>query len=274
MDETRLKIVFDGDDEAVHAGRLSIATMGESLMLLLAALRRTASGIVKQAEDDESDGSVSETGRIAQEAKILDLEIVSLDKGSLDLSMAFVSKGHPQSAKRRRLAENLTLDTADRFLSDIDAESRGRERNSHARRFLRSLPAGVRTQKYSVSVGERLVREITIAQVVTTPPVPRMSVGRTVTGTVASIGIEPGREYVELREGSRGVRMRVGNRADTDRAFAMSAGLVTAFAVFPPDGQPRLVWIRPASEPRRLNPSMLSDYIFGRWAKTLKELAR
>lgn len=206
-----LTILYDGDSDALRAHRLSVADFGQPLRLLLAAVQRTASGIVGQAVGGDYG---LRGGRLADVAKQLDIQIASMEGGCVQLQAALVHSmpaGTDLELPGLDLAERALL----RLVEDIEAESQGHYRNAAVRRYLQALPNFVTRQAYVAKRDGSILREVNVATMDVAPaPAAAVRLTRT-SGTVSAVVLEAGRERVTLKS-EAGLRV----------AFAASAGLV------------------------------------------------
>ena len=262
-----LRVLFDGPGHGLPEHRLSLATFAEPLGLLLAALQRTASGIVRAAIDNPDYGVRG--GRLAAEAKLLDLELAELHGGCV--SPSFVCTAHTAQGAQALLIDDLPEHASVRLFRDIDAEARGKLRSVAARRYLRSLPSDLSRQKYAVLVdgNVRFEAEFGAANLATIPTLPGRLVRRT--GHVVAVGFEP--TSVKLRIDGH-VLTCPADEAQVEQALACRREEVLV-AVIEDADPPRLVWLRSANEVRGL-PSVSDTltHLFGAWPETLRILGQ
>jgi hypothetical protein len=93
-----------------------------------------------------------------------------------------------------------------------------------------------------------------------------------VTGTITSVGFEPGTSFVGLKIGSRSIRCAATTQ-QVEGALPLRTGTVTAAIL---DGEkPTLIWIRSAAMPHMV-PSLAEtiQHLHTDWRNTLTELAR
>lgn len=275
-----LKITYDGAEPGLAEHRLSLSAFAEPLKLLLAALQRTASGIVSQALEDPTYGSRG--GQLAADAKLLDLELVSVAEGSA--CPTFVCTTRPSTGARAphptlpgmelgTLQRDLAADALRKLLGDIDAERSGHLRNFTARKYLQSIPRGVTRQRYTAtSDGEILADvEFSAAMLPTTPqPLPRLT---KITGTIASLGFEAGVTFIGLKTDARSLKCTA-TPEQVEAAVMLRAGRVVA-AVLISGEKLTVVWLQSAnasSDPPPLNETL--RHLREDWSETLARLAR
>lgn len=262
---TRLRIVWDGDAPGLAAHHLSVGAFGPALSLLLTALRRTASAIVRQAIGDPDYGAKG--GRLAKDAELLDLEIKELGEGSLDMVAVCT---HPAPPSQSDLFGDLPDRTAAEVLASIEAESRGELRNVQVRKFLRSMPKGVTGQKYLRYKGDKLVQEVVIGEVKLADEASfDLPYLLEVRGDVVGVGFEPGRPEVRLRFGDRQVTCTA-TPSQVQAAIGLRGARVHALAVTRGNA-PRLLWIREDGQPL---PTRDVASLVERWDELLRRLSK
>jgi len=266
-----LTILFDGNSEALREHRLSVAELGKPLQLLLAALQRTASGIIRQATDDSYG---EHGGRVAAAAKRLDIQIAAVADGCVQLHTALV--------QQPALGENLTIPGLDlpeaalvRLLEDLEAEASGQSRNAAARKYLRALPPTVTKQQYIARHGDVVVREVTLGQINALPAVataPRIS---RVVGFVSAVGLETDHETITIK-GDDGKQTFTGTAALVDRALSLRNVPVRATAVSDVPGATRARLLRLDATDADVagTPDARLGYIADKWKDALALLAK
>ncbi|WP_437286585.1 hypothetical protein [Sorangium sp. So ce406] len=263
-----LKVTFEGDEPGLAQHRLSLSSFGEPLKLLLDALQRTASGILASALDDADYGT--QGGRLASDAKLLDLELASLETGSA--APTFVCTARPGPQLRIPDFDVLGEQAVLRLVQDLDAERQGKPVNGSARKYLRSLPAGVRVQRYSAYADGNLIADVQFGELaLPSAPVPVARLVR-LRGRIVSAGFDPGSSYVAIRTSSRTVRCAASSE-QVERALPLRHKEVVAAVL---DGQkPSLVWILDAATPPpRVPIESTIDYLRTDWAETMGILAQ
>lgn len=265
-----LSVMYDGDEPGLAEHRLSLAAFAVPLQFLLSALQRTASGLISSALDDPEYGSRG--GKLAKEAALLDLELGIIREGSAAPAFAVVIRPDPRTAQTRIPLDDLPARAAEKLVRDIDAESKGVLQSASARRYLRSLPSGVKRQVYlAARDGVVLARvEFGEAHLGELPEeAPRLV---RVTGHVVAVGFEPGAPFVTLRS-EQGTQKYAAKAAGIEQAIALRGKEVVAAALLVKE--PRLLWLRSAVEPHEA-PSMDETiaHLETRWGRTLAVLAQ
>jgi hypothetical protein len=269
----QLKVAFDGTTPGLEEHRLSISAFAEPLKYLLLALQRTASAILASASEDPDYGSRG--GKFADAAKLLDLELAAVDVGSA--SPTFVCTARPRGGAQPPLPHvdmsryDLTEAAIERLIRDIDAERSGKLRSASARKYLRSLPEGVTSQRYIATSGDKVLVDIgfgtaTIAEA--PAPLPRLI---KIIGSVVSVGFDPGQSFVAIKTGTKTVRcMATAEQVET--AISLRAAPV-ALAVL--DGEkPSVVWIKGSGKIHVPTLDETIEHLHSSWKRTLEVLAQ
>lgn len=269
-----LRICFDGTTPGLKEHRLSLVAFAMPLQLLVAALRRTASAVIASGNEDPAYGSRG--GKLADPAKLIDLELVAIEKGSA--APYFVCTARPPGLQQLAIpglvapANDLAEISVDRFLRDLEAESSGKRQSHSVRRFLQSIPDSVTSQRYVARSGGRMIREVHVATVniaKATTARPRLT---QITGDVIGVGFEPGQSFVVLKSGTRSIKC-IATAAQVEAALNLRAAPTTAAVL---EGEkPVLIWIRSA-ESSALVPALSDtvEHLHTDWANTLKVLAQ
>lgn len=268
--ETRLKIKWDGAVPGVAEHRLSIAAFGPALQALLVALRRIASGIVVDALEDPAYGVRG--GRLAEKARLLDVQIAKLEEGSLLLETECVNR--PPPGMNMELFDELPARALQKFMRDVKSESRGQPANVLVRNFLTSMPTGLSFQRYEAyRDGDLLdfaeVGAVKLPELPVEPPFLRE-----LHGTIAGVSFEPTKPEIRFAtpEGKFNVPATL---SQVERALALRKGPVHALMIDGPGVLSRLLWLREESAPGPLDdPRARTEAIFGRWGRLLERLAQ
>ncbi|WP_437601230.1 hypothetical protein [Sorangium sp. So ce590] len=263
-----LKITFDGDEPGLAQHRLSLSSFGEPLKLLLSALQRTASGILASALEDPDYGTRG--GRLASDAKLLDLELASVERGSA--APTFVCTAHPGTQLDLRSFDMLGEQAVQRLVQDLDAERQGKSVNGSARKYLRSLPAGVLVQRYAAYADGKLLAEVQFGELsLAADPVQAARLVR-LRGRITSVGFDPGSNYIALKT-SRGVVRCAASSEQVERAIPLRHKDVIAAVL---NGQkPTLIWVLDAAAPPPNVPlESTVDLLRTDWAETMRILAQ
>jgi len=262
-------MVFDGDSEALREHRLSVAEMGPAIAALLKALRRTGSALSVDVSAEATEYG-ARGGRLSNLAKTLDLQIESIEAGSVGLGVRCVQAVGPGD----QLDMWFAAQTAVRLVRDIEQEAKGQFRNAMARSFLRALPPSVKLQKYVVFSGAQELARVEIGDV-NTPEVPaardRLSVFE---GVVAKLYVEPGKEAVEFRRADGTGVVRTTATADQlEDVIASRHGVLRVVAILAGE-KSRLLRADPTAARSTETPDARLEHLCTRWDETLKELAK
>ena len=264
---TQLTITYDGDSKALRAHRLSVGEMGEALVLLLNALRRTATDMAREAGMDEVYGAKG--GRFSDLARGLDLQISAIRDGCVNLDFLCVHElGASETADMW-----LTDGAVTRVLEHLEAEAKGTPRSAAVRKYLQKLPSSVTRQVYVARKDGEILREVTIGEftVVETPEsLPRVL---RFSGDLAKVALEPGREMVSIRIRETGRILALDADADlVERALELRQHGVMA-TVLAGAGN-RLLRIDALDASEGAGPEERLEQITTRWAGALAELAK
>lgn len=266
---TELIIQFDGESEALREHRLSVSDFGKPLLLLLSALRRTASGMGRTIEEGDSYGSRG--GRFSRAADALDLQISQVRGGCVQLNLECVHRTEQNATAEMWFAQQ----AIGRLLDDIKGEARGELRNGNVRKYLASMPPYVTRQKYSAISDGEVFSQVTLGDVhiAEVPSLPaRIQV---VEGVLAGVVMEPGKESVSVRSMTPSASTRVTAVATdvlVERALELRHGAVRATIL---DGQkPRLLRIDELGADVAGSPDARLAFIQSHWAEALRELAK
>ena len=263
---TTLKIIWDGDAPGLAEHRLSLSAFGEPLLLLLAAYKRIASNALNDALGE---GETPATGRLANPARQLDIEIVSLEKGSAGI--AAVCTFQPLPASIGHVLDILPDIAGYELLEAIAQESRGQLRNHSVRKYLRSLPSGVRRQEYVLTDQLQSERRVELGEV-RLPESPReMPYLMQFIGSIVGVGFEPGKPDIRLKTDTTQIVLTA-TPEQVNQAIELRNVTVRVMAV---KTQPaRLLRLEAADAPEfQATPDYIEEYIFKRWHELLERLA-
>jgi hypothetical protein len=263
---SEIKITWDGTAPGLSEHRLSVGAFGLPLTLLLAALRRIANQMVTNAVS----GDRVQTGRLANAAKNLDIEIVSIKQNSSGVNAVITFREPPPQSE---LFVDLAERSAIQLLDALDKESKGQPADGSVRQYLRSLPDGTSKQIYELIEGGKPKKKTEIGDVKLTSLPPELPVLRSLVGNVIGVGFEPGKNEVRIK--SNDALFSVTAKAeDVEKALVMRREQVRVLAV--QEGKPsRLISLRRATDPHfKFDPEKAKNHIFSRWANVLKELAK
>lgn len=264
---TELTITYDGESEALRAHRLSVGEMGAALVQLLSALRRTASGMARDAGLDESYGARG--GKFSDLAKGLDLQISAIRDGCVTLDFQCVQQLRPSETADMWLADGAIT----RVLDDLEAEAAGTPRNVAVRKYLQKLPPYVTRQVYVARKDGAVLREVSIgnlSMVETTASLPRVI---RFSGRLAKVGLERGKETISIRVAATGRIITLAATSDlVERALELRQGdvLITVTT----GATARLLRIDPIDAEVGGTPEERLEHLTARWAVALSELAK
>lgn len=268
-----LRITFDGDFPGLQEGGLSIASFGESMPKLLAAYRRIASGIVSDAIDRPGYGKGG--GKYAREAEHIDLELTALTHNS-PLTLELRCSARPTDIQPPPMfSEDLLEDAGKQLLRSIDLESKGQPRNAHVRRYLQSLPKGLRTQAYRLSrnneeIGKVIVSMVSLVEEVEWP------VFEMIKGSITGVGFEPGN--LEVRGKSEDGKTSFSAHAvapDVEKALLLRGQTVEAVLWRESTKKAQLVGIGEVGSRHTItDPEKNKQAIFREWDEALRRLSQ
>lgn len=268
--ETQLKIKWDGDAPGIAEHRLSLSAFGPALATLLQALRRIASGIVSDALDDPSYGKRG--GRLAEKARVLDVQLVTVTEGSLVLDTRCVNR--PPPGVNMELLDELPTRALARFFQDVKAESKGNAANVLVRKFLSELPQGVSFQRYEAYRDGTLidfaeVGKVKLPELPSEPPF-----FREIVGTIAGVTFEPTKPEIRFATPDGKVTAPA-TLAQVERAVSLHKGPVRALMIEGPGVLTRLLWVRAGEDAREVaSPASRTAAHFQRWDALLARLAQ
>ena len=263
---TQLRVRWDGNVPGLAEHRLSLASFGEPLALLLAALRRIATQMVSTAVEAER----PRFGRFANLARQLDIEVIGIEGNStgIDAVVSFVPP--PDMLPLfSEVAERAVIE----LLDSIDEERQGGVRNSAVRKYLRSLPDGVHKQMYELHDNGNVKRHVEFGDLAFTEVPPDLPSLVEVEGSVVGVGFEPGRSEVRVKA-DLGSPVFDANDEQVEAALQMRKAKIRALGVH--DGKrSRLLQIARARDPRfKVTPEAIEEHIFRRWAGVFEVLSK
>jgi hypothetical protein len=264
--KTQLRIRWDGDVPGLAEHRLSLASFGEPLSLLLAALRRIATQMVSTAVEAER----PKFGRFANLARQLDIEVIGIEGNSTGID-AVVSFEHPPDVLPffGDLADRAVIE----LLDSIEEESKGGVRNSSVRKYLHSLPLGVHKQLYELHENGRVKKSIDVGDLEFTDVPSFLPSLVEVEGSVVGVGFEPGRTEVRIKTEAIAPSLDATDE-QVESALQMRKARVRALGVH--DGKrARLLKIARARDPKfKVTPEAIEEHIFKRWAGVFEKLSK
>lgn len=263
---TQLKIIWEGTAPGLVEHRLSLGAFGEPLTLLLKAVRRIASNSVGMATDGEKT-----TGRFADAARQLDVQIDKLIEGSNGIESVCVFDPKP-GAEPFLFFPDLIEQTTSTLLDALEAESKGHVRHGGVRRYLRSLPAGVVRQTYSLHDNGRVIHAPVVIEDMELQDLPEeLPYLQEIDGNIIGVGFEPGKNEVRLKTENDQVALGA-TAAQVETALELRHSEVRALAVI--GKQSRLLRVQPVDTPPfEITPEFIEKHIFQRWDALLRRLA-
>ena len=265
---SEIKIRWDGDVPGIAEHRLSLAAFGEPLNQLLLALRRIATQMVSTAVAGEHDRPKS--GRFANLARQLDIEIVSIEGGSAGFN-GLVAFYQPPSELP------LFADLPDRAITElmdsVERESKGQAANWAVRKYLSSLPPAIHRQTYELYENGVLKKTVEIGDVRLAEMPEEFPSLREVEGQIIGVGFEPGRSEVRVKGETATVGFDASDES-VEKALAVRRENTRLLGVY--DGKrTRLLRIQKASEPRfAVTKEAVEEHIFQRWNGVFARLAK
>ncbi len=263
--DSKLDITWDGLVPGLSDHRISIDAFGESLTLLLGALRRIASNMFRDAVEE----GPATRGPFKKGTGFLDLEISEIKRASSGFGAVCVL--HPPPGETSILIEDLTRRAGDALLSAIEQEAQGSPTDASVRKYLRSLPAGITGQRYdfqsngtrrSVVVGEMDIREAS-------KPLAHLL---NITGFVIAAGFDPGATSVTIKNEHRTLTCTATNE-QVEAALGLRGESVVAMVVS--GNRTRLLNLRRADkELPPLADTETERILFGKWDNLLRKLAQ
>lgn len=266
----QLEIHFEGTAPGIKEHRLSISAFGSPLTLLLASLRRIATQMVSSAVDVP----VAKTGRFADPARNLDIEITRIDGNSLGLTSVIEFRTLPLPQASLPLWADLPERAGRELLDAIERESNGQLANSSVRKYLAELPSGITKQEYNLMRDGRDIRRVTIGDVKLTALPQELPYLRETDGNIVGVGFEPAKSEIRIRTESVGTTSIGTDGGSVEKALEMRHEKVRTLIVHTSSGA-RLISLKRAADPRpAFNPDSARNQIFARWDNVLRELSK
>jgi hypothetical protein len=263
---TQLRIRWDGEAPGIAEHRLSLATFGVPMELLLSALRRIATQMVGAALENEQ----PKTGRFANLARGLDIEIKQIEGNSTGFD-GIVSFQHPP--QELPLFGDLPDRATMELLDSIDAESKGLARHGSVRKYLKSIPPSIHKQFYEIHDNGTTKHKVEIGDLnLADIPVDLPSFLE-VEGDLIGVGFDPGRNEVRLK-GDGGTTSFGALEAQVDESLKLRNTKIRALGIH--DGKHgRLLRLTPASEGRyKVTPESIEENIYKKWAGVFARLSK
>jgi hypothetical protein len=267
--ETKLHIHWDGFAPGLAEHRLSLDAFGPALVALLSAVRRIASGIVKDALEDPNYGRKG--GRLARKAQLIDLELAGISGGSLGVDLLCRMRVAPGA--NMPLFEELPERATNRLLDAIESEGRGQPANALVRRYLSRLPEGVVGQRYDITRDGTSIRSVALGSMA----LPRIEPGPPylvqLDGAIVGLGLDPDAPEVRIASNERKYTCAA-TMAQVERAIELRQEPVRAM-ILHTKGARRLLWIRPMRQPGVFaDPDARASHLLTSWDELLKRLAQ
>lgn len=262
---SEIKILWDGDIPGVEQHRLSVGAFGEALSQLLFSLRRIATQMVSTAVDPERPS----TGRFANLARGLDIEITSIEGGSAGFNGLVTFMQPPDELP---LFADLPQRATFELLDSIERESKGQPSNWAVRKYLTLLPVGVHRHVYEIYDDGTATKRVEVGDV-KLPEVPEeFPFIQEIVGNVVGVGFEPGRTEVRIKsDGPTTIFDAEAEQVET--ALKLRHESVRSLGVHA-NRHTRLLKLNRASEPRfAATPEMIEEHIFKRWSGVFARLA-
>lgn len=258
--QTQLEITWDGPIPSLAEQRISLSLFGPALNHLLVATRRIASNMVSKALEP------AETGRFANEARQVDVEIAGVLNNSSGVS-AVLTFQSPDA--QQPLFNQLTEAVGVEFLESIEEEANGHLKNSSVRRYLQALPYALTRQKYFLHENGRAIKTVVVGAMNLARIGFNLPELREVTGRVSGVSFSPAPDEVRIRS-DVGHVTALASPQNVQRALDLRETVVRAVIVSEQTGD-RLLSLEDTSLPRyRPDPEY---FLFKKWEKALRELA-
>jgi hypothetical protein len=263
-----LEIRLEGEAPGLAEHRLSLGAFGPSLEKLLDALRRIASGVVRDARDP--DYYAPRGGRYAREANLLDVQIETIEEGSLKLALVLALQ---VVSGQENLFDDLPERTAVAFVRAVESEGHARMENAMVRRYLSSLPEGVTAQGYRATRDGAQLAEVRLGKVSLPDDVGELPALLQADVPVTGVGFAPGKPEVRVLVGPQTIRCEA-TAEQVEAALGLRGRVATVTAVIRGKAG-RLVAIRNAAEvPPGPTEDQRTEALFVRWDELLRRLAQ
>lgn len=261
---TQLEIVWDGPLASLNSHRVSLSAFAEPMNLLLVAARRIASNMVSEALEP------AETGRLAKEARQIDIELSSIIGNSGGFGAELTYTPPPKYAGQQPLFNFLTENVGVALLDAIERESSGVLINAGVRKYLQSLPSTLTKQKYNLHENGRHIKSVEIGPMSISQSVDELPCLAQAVGRIVGVGFEPGRPEVRIKSEDNQITIPA-TAKQVERALEFRAVDVKA------------VWLKNGPKSRLLKlydvslPGFHPDpevYVFAKWNALLTRLAQ
>jgi hypothetical protein len=265
-----LDIHFEGDAPGLEEHRLSVSALGSPLNALLTALRRIATQMVSSAVE----GEMPKVGRFADPARNLDIEIAAIKDGSLGLMSVISFQAPPQMQPELPIWADLPERAGTELLNAIERESQGQLTNSAVRKYLSSLPVGIKRQQYDFRSNGRVIRSLEIGDVRLTSVPPELPYLQRASGSIVGVGFEPAKSEIRVKPDGGAITASSATDQEVEKALEMRHEKVRILTVHTPRGT-RLISLKRASEARyEFDPEVAKKQLFSRWDNVLRVLSK
>lgn len=265
-----LDIHFEGTAPGIDRHRLSVSAFGQPLNALLGALRRIATQMVSSAVE----GETPTTGRFADPARNLDIEIVEINGNSLGLHTIVYFHEPPIPQQNLPFWANLPERAGKELLDAIERESNGQLSNVAVRKYLACLPPGITRQTYDLHSNGTAIRTLEVKNVQLTTVPAELPFLRKVEGCIVGVGFEPAKNEVKVKP-DEGVVLNISANSDSvEKALDMRHDKVRTLTIHTPSGT-RLISLKRAADPvTQFDPERAKKMIFERWDNVLRVLSK
>lgn len=259
---SELKIRWDGDVPGLAEHRLSLSAFAQPLALLLNALRRIATQMVNTAAEPES-------GRFANVARWIDIELVKISEGSSGPDALVVFHNPPNELP---LWQEIPTRATIEMLEALELESQGQIRNAAVRRYLKSLPREVHKQVYEYT-NAAAHKRVEIGDIKISDLPPELPFLRQTEGDIVGVGFEPGKTEVRIKTDN--IQLPLGATPEAvEQALKLRHERVRVISVHAAT-RARLVAMRRAADPAyKFDADAAMKHIFDRWGNVLRQLAK
>ena len=217
-----------------------------------------------------AEGEHPKTGRFANIARQLDIEIVSIQGGSGGFDGLVTFEPPPDVLPFfGDLPERATIE----LLDSIERESNGHPANWAVRKYLGALPPGVTRQTYDFQENGTVKKHIEIGDVKFAALPADLPSLRGYEGDLIGVGFEPGRPEVRIKTDSstpsldatsEQVEMALNMRREKLRVLGVNDGKRTRL----------LNCVEARKPPFKLTDEAVEEHIFKRWSGVFARLAK
>lgn len=210
-------------------------------------------------------------GRLANPARQLDIEIARLEEGST--GVVAVCTFQPAPTTSAQLLGTLAAVASLQLLEAIEQESTGHLRHATVRKYLNSLPSGVRHQSYSLNSEEHKLQKTVVVENMNLPQVPaEMPYLAQYNGNIIGVGFEPGKTEIRIKGEGPQVSLKA-TPEQVELALELRNTSVRALVII--SDSARLLRLEAANAPSfEVNADQISRHIFEKWDGLLRRLAQ